>query len=92
MVDGLALTTGPNHFLSAVTSQGELLVTRTEGEVEQLLALQLDGGVRTFGTPSSRARNATSNGTRVLFEGSGAGLSSLRDERGELIINDEAGA
>lgn len=92
VVDGVTLTNGPSHFLSAVTSSGELLVTRTEGEVEQLLALQLDGGTRTIGAPSSRARNATSSGSRVLFEGSGSGLSSLRNENGQLVIDDEAGA
>jgi hypothetical protein len=92
VVDGAPLTSGDAHFLSAATATGELLVTRARGEREQLVAVSLDGGARTVGAEGARARNATSVSGRVLFEGEGSGMSSLRDERGALVLDDTAGA
>ena len=93
VLDGRALTSGPAaHYLSAVTATQELVVTRVEGDHESLLLLSPDGGVKTVSPASARARNASTARGRVLFEGEGAGLSSVVDERGAKVIDDPAGS
>ncbi len=90
-VDGVAITSGAAHYLSATSDEG-LLVTRSKGESEELLVLSLDGGSRSLSPASTRARSATSVKGRVLFEGAGTGLSSVINEKGIAIVDDPAGS
>lgn len=90
-VDGVTITSGAAHYLSAVGGEG-LLVTRSRGESEEMIVLSLDGGTRSLSPASTRARSATSAKGRVLFEGAGAGLSSLFNEKGVAVVDDAAGS
>lgn len=87
VVDGVPLTGGPAaHYLGAVLPDGTgLIATASEGGLEELRLVALDGGVRVLSESSPRARSpwVSRDGRRLVFE-SGSGTFS-RIERVELV-------
>ncbi len=91
VVDGRALTQGPAHYLSAV-GRGGVYATRSEGGLEQLVFVALDGGVRAFGEPSVRAKAAAVHGDLAVYESGEVGLSRLVTTDGRVLVDDPAGS
>lgn len=79
VVDGAPLTKGPAaHYLGAVLPGGDgVIATASEGGVEELRLVRLDGGLQVLGPSSLRARFPSVAGDAVVYESGAAGLSHL---------------
>lgn len=79
VVDGAPLTRGPAaHYLGAVLPEGDgVIVTASEGGLEELRLARLDGGVHALGPSSLRARFPSVAGRAVVYESGASGLSHL---------------
>lgn len=97
LLDGRALTGGAAaHYLGAVLPDGRgVIATGSEGGMEELRLVFLDGGVRVLGPSSQRARNpaVSADGRFVVYESGAGSLSRLErvdlDDGGVATVLDE---
>ncbi|GMU58913.1 MAG: hypothetical protein AMXMBFR34_06760 [Myxococcaceae bacterium] len=97
VVDGAPLTGGPAaHYLGAVLPDGAgVIATASEGGLEELRLVRLDGGVRALGEASLRARHPTvsADGQSVIYESGAGSLSKLSrvelSDGGTSVVLDE---
>lgn len=93
VVDGVALTRGPEaNYLAAVQRDG-VWVTQSANSLERVAFVAFDGGVRVVSAPSSRARGVATNGAVTIFEsGEGGVMSNLARVDGGFVVSDETGS